>query len=110
MSGDATREVRLRLERMAGAANEAEIRWLIGEWLTEIAAAPAPAESVDIEGAFIVWLVETLHYPFDFSFSTPPPVDHGRLADYWNESDGWKVTPEEARSVVHEEAGIGGDA
>lgn len=32
-------EVELRLERMADAANEAEIRWLIGEWLTEIAAA-----------------------------------------------------------------------
>ena len=58
------------------------------------------------EQAFIAWLVETVHYPFDFSFSTPPPVDHDKLADHWNEWDGWKITPEEARTVVYEEAGM----
>lgn len=58
------------------------------------------------EQAVIAWLVETLHYPFDFSFDRPPPVDHGKLADYWNVSDNWQVTSEEARSCVYEEAGL----
>jgi hypothetical protein len=64
----------------------------------------------DAERAFIVWLVETLHYPFDCSFDTPPPVDHDRLADYWNEHDGWAISAEEARACVRVEAGlIGGE-
>lgn len=55
----------------------------------------------------IVWLVETLHYPFDFAFpDAPPPVDHDALADYWNAWDGWEATPDEARSVIREEAGL----
>jgi hypothetical protein len=59
------------------------------------------------EQAFIVWLVDVLHYPYDVAFdNAPPPVDHGRLADYWNESDGWGLTSEEARAAVYEEAGL----
>lgn len=39
-------EVELRLERLVDAANEAEIRWLLGEWLTEIARVIPPGEEV----------------------------------------------------------------
>ena len=55
---------------------------------------------------FIKWLVETLGYPFDMTFDPPPPVDHDRLADYWNEWDNWGVSAEEARAVVRFEAGL----
>lgn len=58
------------------------------------------------EEAFIVWLVETVRYPFDMSFDPPPPVDHDRLADYWNEHDGWGITAEEARACIREEAAL----
>jgi hypothetical protein len=56
--------------------------------------------------ALIRWLVETVHYPFDFSFSTPPPVDHHAIADHWNAWDGWDITAEEAYACVAEEAGL----
>jgi hypothetical protein len=35
-------DVGARLDRMAEAANEAELRWLLGEWLTEITALRNP--------------------------------------------------------------------
>lgn len=59
------------------------------------------------EDAFIAWLVDTLHYPFDCSFpASPPPVDHGRLADYWSVTDGWDIPAHEARATVFDEAGL----
>lgn len=64
------------------------------------------ARVAEAELRFIKWLADVLHYPFDFAFDTPPPVDHDRLADYLNESDGWNVTPIEARAMVWEEAGL----
>jgi hypothetical protein len=66
---------------------------------------------VTTEREVIKWLVEVLHYPFDVTYDTPPPVDLDALADHWNEWDGWGVAPEEARACVREEAGVrnGGD-
>lgn len=56
--------------------------------------------------AWIKWLVEVLHYPFDMRFDPPPPVNLDQLADYWNEWDQWGITPQEARAFVRQEAGV----
>lgn len=55
----------------------------------------------------IKWLVEVVHYPFDFQFDPPPPVDHWRIAQHWREWDNWLgVTPEDAHNCVMAEAGL----
>ena len=64
------------------------------------------SDTQSTEQAFIVWLVETLNYPFDTYFDTPPPVDHDRLADYWNEWDKWGISAEDARLMIRSEAGL----
>lgn len=59
------------------------------------------------EDEMIKWLVETLHYPFDLSFSPPPPVDHRILAAYWKDWDGWDdVSLDDAELFVLDEAGL----
>lgn len=52
------------------------------------------------EHKFIAWLVDEAHYPFDVTFDTPPPVDHRDLAAYWNRTDGWGITDEDAYLTV----------
>lgn len=58
------------------------------------------------EERFILWLVETLHYPYDVKSDPPPPVDHRALARYWNSWDKWGLSEDEAYASICEEAGI----
>jgi len=54
----------------------------------------------------IKWFVEDVHYPFDVTFSAPPPLDHRALAKYWNTYDNWEITDDEAYAVVLAETGL----
>jgi len=53
----------------------------------------------------VEWLID-IHYPFDMTFDTPPPVDVRALARRWNERDTWGVTEQEALDVIAVESGI----
>jgi len=62
------------------------------------------AHAVALErAAWVAWLVEVVAFPFDFTFTTPPPVDPDEVADYWRTSDGWDCTQDEARAMVRGE-------
>ena len=59
---------------------------------------------------FVKWLVEVLHFPFDMTFHTPPPVDPEELALYWKEWDDWTdVANEDAISLIEIEGGWADD-
>ena len=57
----------------------------------------------EVHTNFAKWLVETIHFPFDVSFDTPPPVNPAHIAAHWSKWENWGISSEEALQMVREE-------
>ena len=81
--------------------DRAEYLGMAREAIHEVHADTAQAD--ERERDFVKWLVETLHFPFDVSFDTPPPVNPAHIAAYWSKWENWGISSEEALQMIREE-------